>query len=163
MCPICSFSFRDFSGITRRGTPPVVKHLRQFGHWGVKMSNTSSCTRLVRVGSEGRRPISDRRLLEVLRRALVSVFVGSLVLSTPCQARASSLATFRERTGSRCDLQPSTTPAPRKDRRVWVNTTSGVYHCPGSRYFGVTKHGQYMLESDAKSKRYRAAKGGSCT
>src|SRR5215469_1774598 len=34
---------------------------------------------------------------------------------------------------------------------VWVNTASNVYHCYGSPYFGTTKAGKYMSESDAKA------------
>lgn len=47
--------------------------------------------------------------------------------------------------------------------RVWVNTSSGVYHCPGSRYYGGTKHGVYMTEVEARSKGYRAAYSRACT
>jgi hypothetical protein len=29
-----------------------------------------------------------------------------------------------------------------QESRVWVNTSSGVYHCPGGRYYGNTKAGE---------------------
>jgi len=40
---------------------------------------------------------------------------------------------------------------------VWVNIESGVYHKPGSRFYGRTKKGQYMTEADARKAGYRPA------
>jgi len=40
---------------------------------------------------------------------------------------------------------------------VWVNTDSGIYHKPGTRYYGKTKQGKYMSEADAIKAGYRAA------
>jgi hypothetical protein len=41
---------------------------------------------------------------------------------------------------------------------VWVNTESGVYHEPGTRWYGKTKKGKYMLETDAIKAGYKPAK-----
>lgn len=45
---------------------------------------------------------------------------------------------------------------------VWVNTTSGVYHCSNSRWYGNTKSGQHMTQKEAQSKGYRPAHGSAC-
>ena len=42
--------------------------------------------------------------------------------------------------------------------QVWVNTRSGKYFLPGSRYYGKTKEGAYMTEQEAKARGYVAAK-----
>jgi len=47
--------------------------------------------------------------------------------------------------------------------RVWVNTSSGVYHCPDSRYYGTTKQGRYMTEVDAQASRFRPAYNRACS
>jgi hypothetical protein len=46
--------------------------------------------------------------------------------------------------------------------KVWVNTKSGVYHCPGTRWYGATKSGQYMTESEARAAGDRPAYGRTC-
>jgi hypothetical protein len=45
---------------------------------------------------------------------------------------------------------------------VWVNTKSGVYHCPNTRWYGNTKNGQYMTQKEAQSKGYRPAYKSAC-
>jgi hypothetical protein len=46
--------------------------------------------------------------------------------------------------------------------KVWVNTNSGVYHCPGTRWYGNTKSGQFMTQRQAQAKGYRPAYGAVC-
>ena len=45
---------------------------------------------------------------------------------------------------------------------VWVNTASNVYHRPGSRYYGKTKAGTYMSETEARAKGARPDHGKPC-
>jgi hypothetical protein len=40
---------------------------------------------------------------------------------------------------------------------VWVNTDSGIYHKPGTRWYGKTKQGKYMTEADALKAGYKAS------
>ncbi len=50
------------------------------------------------------------------------------------------------------------TPPGNTGETVWVNTETGVYHKPGSHWYGKTKHGKYMTEADARKAGYREAK-----
>ena len=43
--------------------------------------------------------------------------------------------------------------------QVWVNFNSGKYFGSGSKYYGHTKSGQYMTETDAQKQGYVAARG----
>lgn len=82
---------------------------------------------------------------------------------TPSKTPASSTATTP---GSASASNPAAAkPAAEQQPRpansggmVWVNTESGVYHKPGSRYYGKTKQGKYMTEADAIKAGYHAAK-----
>jgi hypothetical protein len=52
---------------------------------------------------------------------------------------------------------PSASESPLNPDEVWVNTKSGKYWKPGSRYYGKTKQGEYMSEQEAIQKEYQPA------
>jgi hypothetical protein len=46
--------------------------------------------------------------------------------------------------------------------KVWVNTNSGAYHCPGTRWYGKTHEGEYMTQKEAQNKGYHPANKNPC-
>ena len=53
--------------------------------------------------------------------------------------------------------QESSSTQGNPDIQVWVNTHSGVYHCPNTHWYGATKSGVYMKQAEAQQKGYRPA------
>jgi hypothetical protein len=54
---------------------------------------------------------------------------------------------------------PTAAATPLNAGDVWVNTKSGKYWEPGSRYYGKTKQGEYLSEKEAVQNGYRPANG----
>jgi hypothetical protein len=70
-------------------------------------------------------------------RFLVAAILGLILLSGPVSAPAPQATPL---------TQDSTQ---KKAIKVWVNTNSGIYHCPGTRWYGKTKQGKFMSECEA--------------
>jgi hypothetical protein len=47
-------------------------------------------------------------------------------------------------------------------RMVWVNTESGVYHCPNTSDWGMTRRGRFLTESNASVAGHKPAAGKNC-
>ncbi len=98
--------------------------------------------------------------LLALSFSLSAQTAGSPPQSTPTPAPASTAAATPAKHGA---PKPAAEEAPGGGPdKVWVNTNSSVYHCPGDRYYGKTAHGRYMTEAAAKSAGAHGPSGKNC-
>ena len=70
-------------------------------------------------------------LLKAWGRASVAALLAAVLLGVPWHA------------GHAAPRNNPYLSARQEPAKVWVNTRSGVYHCPGTRDYGTTPSGHY--------------------
>ena len=82
---------------------------------------------------------------------------------------ASAPAPVQKTSPAQASAPQSSTPAASRAQApgggpgmVWVNTTSKVYHCSGTKSYGTTKNGKYLSEAEAKTEGDRPDHGKPC-
>ena len=104
-------------------------------------------TRLVSLGTRNFvAEVADMRYARITALALL----GTLLCALPASYLIGPVA------------QAAQAKTEKKEVQVWVNTNSGVYHCPGTRWYGKTKQGKYMSECEAVKNGNRPAYGKAC-
>jgi competence protein ComEA len=89
------------------------------------------------------------------RDAATSTKSESLAKPTPSEPKNSSSPS---KTETKNDSSTEIAQSPPEKGMVWVNLNTRVYHKEGDRWYGKTKKGKFMSESDAQKAGYRPAK-----
>jgi hypothetical protein len=93
---------------------------------------------------------------------LLWVLLMSRATSAQQQAQSTPAPNPQAASAKPATPQESSATQGNPEVKVWVNTKSGVYHCPGTHWYGTTKSGEYMKQSEAQQKGFRPAYYRSC-
>jgi Helix-hairpin-helix motif len=87
--------------------------------------------------------------------APASATSGSTAPATSSASGSERNSKRGERTAAASSGVAQTPPSP---GMVWANPKTKIYHTAGDRFYGKTKHGQWMTEDDALKAGYRKSK-----
>ncbi len=123
---------------------------------GVSAATIKKITPLVMVSGGAAASVPQSSPMPSKKSSSTTGYTGAPAASSsmPSNAPASQPAPASAPAKSAPSGASQGTPGP---GTVWVNLDSGIYHYPGTRYYGKTKSGKYMPESDAVKAGYHAA------
>ncbi len=170
---------RDVGSVRLIGvdTPETVDPREPVQHFGIEASaflRSLLTGQTVRLEYDFQRLDKYRRTLAYLyladgtfvNREIIRQGFGHAYLTYPFKYAEDFRAAEREARDAERGLwgtAPIQTLVTTDDARVWVNTSSGVYHCPGTRSYGTTARGAYMTEAEARQAGHRPASGRACS
>jgi hypothetical protein len=94
-----------------------------------------------------------------VRALFVSVFLALSALA-PATASAPMPAIVIAAAPAMFDSEAAAHAHCPRDVVVWLNTSSGVYHEKGMRWYGRTKHGAYVCKKEADAAGDRDTRNG---
>lgn len=125
-------------------------------------SNTASETKSAKKSKDGKKFDGTATIAADSRRG-DAMAQGSAAANTPVTTEtASSKKKSSKKASSGTPALGGTASSPeiaaaKSSGKVWVNLDSGVYHKSG-RWYGTTKNGKFMSESEAKQAGYKLSK-----